>query len=242
MSSEQIVNAPSLYVDGLQVIWLSSTTLDVSSGACRDKTNSYDFSTPFLTLIDAATVGVNGLDKGALAASTPYAIYLIGDPQLFNPTGFLISADFVKPTLPFGYGAFRRIGSAVTDGASHFLPFYCTGTGQARTHLYASNIGVGGTLSATTFTSVNLDPYVPPLFSTDVYLTAVQQPAAAGNTFSFRNINLGGTVLSLVAPTNTAIAYQVTLQCVSSGTHAIVQYAVSAGNAALYVQGYVDYL
>lgn len=68
--------------------------------------------------INTANVGViNGIDAGALGASTFYAIWGIGNGSV---AGGLVSASFTAPTMPSGYTYKKRIGAMVTTGASVF--------------------------------------------------------------------------------------------------------------------------
>ena len=74
-------------------------------------------TTANLTL-DCTTVGINGLDAGALGASTWYAIYLIKQPG--GDVASLASTSFTAPTLPAGYVFKRIVGAIRTDGSSNF--------------------------------------------------------------------------------------------------------------------------
>lgn len=69
---------------------------------------------------DATVVGANGIDAGALGASTWYSLWVIGNPST-NTTAGLISTSATAPTLPSGYTFKARVGWMRTDGSSHFL-------------------------------------------------------------------------------------------------------------------------
>jgi hypothetical protein len=71
---------------------------------------------------DITVSGINGLDSGARAVSTWYAVYLIFNPTL-GTVASLLSSNFTSPTLPTGYTKSRRVGSVRNDNANAFVPF-----------------------------------------------------------------------------------------------------------------------
>jgi hypothetical protein len=79
------VNAANQYVNGLNLTWQSNTTIAVNIGAARDSTGVQDIVLPAITTLNAATVGVNGLDTGTLGVSTFYYVYVIGSSLGANP-------------------------------------------------------------------------------------------------------------------------------------------------------------
>lgn len=199
--NEPVVNLPFLYFTGFQLAWGSNTTLTVASGQCRDSANVYDMSVSTAsTTINAATNGLNGLDTGSLAASTFYYVYVIGDATGFKPTGFILStnAPSTGPLLPSGYSIFRRAGQVKTDGSSHFLLFYQTGTKAERTYYYDTPISVLSAGTSATFLAVSLAAAVTAVNVLPVYLRASYTPNAAGNAFSLRPT--GSSVSAANAP------------------------------------------
>ncbi|MQX37869.1 phage tail protein [Roseospira navarrensis] len=80
--------------------------------------------TPLTKRMDAgwsAGNGAGGLDAGAVAAGTRYAVWLITDTG--GALDALISTDFAAPTAPAGWTARRRVGTLVTDGAGGLRPW-----------------------------------------------------------------------------------------------------------------------
>lgn len=75
---------------------------------------------------DITVSGAGGLDTGAAANNTWYAIHVIT-----NATGSLVSSLFslsaTAPTLPAGYTLFRRVGWVRRDGSGNFRFFTRTG-------------------------------------------------------------------------------------------------------------------
>ncbi len=112
------------YLAGLQLSndgVTPNTKLDVTAGVCTDDGNAVTFA-PLAGSIDCMTVGANGLDAGALAASTWYHVFAIAKAAGATPA-FLASTSVNAPTLPATYTLKRRIGSFKTDGSAHILAF-----------------------------------------------------------------------------------------------------------------------
>lgn len=81
-----MVNLGNLYIDGLAISPGTTTSLiNLAAGAARDSTNTDDIVLPVAVIINAAVVGANGIDTGALAASTFYYVYVIGSSLGANP-------------------------------------------------------------------------------------------------------------------------------------------------------------
>src|SRR6478609_5307230 len=117
--STPITNARQYYINGLQLAYLTGTTMTVSAGRCSNSTNVNDISvglplnvaatqtgvlpvaagTGAVTINTAAT-GAAGLDTGAMANNTFYAVYAIGDSYGINDGSAIISANLTAPLLP----------------------------------------------------------------------------------------------------------------------------------------------
>ncbi len=97
-----------------------NSRIDVAAGACADDTNVAMLALAGGT-IDCAATGANGLDAGALAASTWYHAFVVGTAD--GTAALLASTSASAPVLPVGYTLKRRIGSFRTDGSGHILPF-----------------------------------------------------------------------------------------------------------------------
>jgi hypothetical protein len=167
-----IVNAGELYCNELVTNWASNTSLTITAGASRDHNNVIDLivNTPTTTL-NATVNGLNGLDQGALAASTWYYVYIIGSSTNKKPTGFLLSASQTAPFLPAGYDSYRLINHQLTNGSGNFLLGWDYGRAQTREKYWNSVIQVVTSGSAATLTPVNLLIAVPPFNNLPVNLT-----------------------------------------------------------------------
>jgi hypothetical protein len=211
IQNDAIYALPHLYIQGLQLSCASTTLLAVSPGAARDQNNVIDMvvglqnyfgiDNPALQfqnyqaglLINSAINGVNGLDTGTIAASTQYAVYLIGDSRNYNVTAAVLSlTSNVAPLMPAGYDSYRLIGFIETDGSSHFV--YATHKPQNMGGLLqyfnspAISVLTGG--NATTFTAIDLtaNGAVPTttLPNVIVNLLVTFTPAAVGDIVQFR--------------------------------------------------------
>lgn len=219
---------PHLYIQGLQIAPASTTVLSVAPGAARDSSNNIDMVVGFQNyfnitnpapqfqnyqaglFINSAVNGVNGLDFGTIAASTQYAVYLIGDSRNYLNTAAVLSlTSNPAPTLPFGYDSYRLIGFIQTDGSSHFV--YATHKPQNIAGLltYFNNPGIsvlsGG--NATTFTAIDLttNSAIPTTTLPNVIVTffATFTPVAAGDIAQFRPT---GSSATSNLPTITGVA------------------------------------
>jgi len=182
-----IVNAPSLYVNNLELTWATATTLGVAAGRARNSTNENDIILSSAVVINGAATGYNGLDTGSLANNTLYAIMVIGDSNQTNAAGAMISTSATAPTLPSGYDMFRVIGYTRTDGSAEFLLGYWSGSANERLFIYDAPIATSITAgAATTATAVTLATFVPAVANLPVYINYAMTPAAASRTLSLR--------------------------------------------------------
>lgn len=197
--NSQIQQLPFLYVNGLNVSVASNTTLTIATGQCRDSTNETDFTVASTLTVNAAVNGVNGLDTGTFAASTIYAVYVIGDSTLISDPACLMSLSATAPVLPSGYDSFRRVGWAVSDGSIHFRTIYQIGTTSARICFYDTPVAVlTAGAQITTFLAIDLSAVVPTVNGIPVLLNSSFTPNTAGNSASLRPT--GSSVAANVAP------------------------------------------
>lgn len=140
-------------------------------------TSSTAGDAPFLaTAVNVSPVitaaGANGLDTGAVAASTWYYVYLIYDPTTLTVAG-LFSLSPTSPTLPAGYTYAARVGAVRTDGTTNLLQTIQYGNTARYVPLAGSNLtalptavtGVQGSTTVPTWDAVAVAPYVPPTAS-----------------------------------------------------------------------------
>ena len=237
-----IINLGNLYANNLQVSWVSTTTLSMAAGQCRDSTDSVDLTLSTATTINGAVNGVNGLDTGSLANNTWYAVYIIGSSLNSQATATLLSTSATAPALPSNYDCFRRIGWVLTDGSAHFLAVNIYGNSNQRIYMWdaiATELSAAGNAS---YTDVDLSSSVPST-STLVHLNWKLVPNTAGNLSLLRKNGSSSTTNpqltgSVAAQPNAGF---LTMNCDSSQ---IIEYKTASASDALtlYVIGFTDFI
>lgn len=229
-----VVNAGLLYINGLNLSVNATTTLmNVAAGQCRDSSDINDITVGSALIVNLATKGINGLDVGAVAASTMYAVYAVGSStnqpytlhagQFVNrgataataqtanysafPAGVVLSTSFTQPVLPAGYDMFRRIGAVVTTAGSVLADFVQIGSGSSRRMWYGAAAATSITVGASTaYASVGLNAVSPtvPVIATTVFLNVALTAAAAGDSVSLAPI--GAPAASVYAVISSDVA------------------------------------
>lgn len=239
-----IVNAGLLYINGLNMTWVSTTTLTVGAGAARNSTDVNDITLGATVTNTSTTVGVNGVDLAAAAASSLYAVYVIGDSNGYKATASLLSLSATAPSLPFGYNMFRRIGYVLTDGSSHYLAFWQYGTGQARKMYYDVGISVLSGGSSTSYASIDMSAAVP-VEACEVLGLATYTANSATNVAHFIPYGSGATngVVQFGYGVAAAQVGMITIPTQLNGSKPECQYKVASSDAlTLLVAGYTDVL
>jgi hypothetical protein len=159
----------------------SATGLSALATYSIDEFTTGDGAGNFQTLrawagsITMTTLGTNGLDVGAVAASTLYYAYAISKPD--GTKAFIASLSSTSPSLAnaAGYTKWARIGSFRTDGTANKYPMTFKQLGRRITYIVTpgTNItanpvvqsGATGNPGAGTYTAVGIGSYVPPTAS-----------------------------------------------------------------------------
>ena len=222
-----------------------NTKLDVATGSILDSTGAFQLILGTAVTIDATTNGLNGLDTGSLAASTVYAVHVIGDPITGQTTGCMISTSATAPLMPFGYSAFALIGYVVTSSGSVFLKgLWSAGSyGGKRVFMYdapqATAITAG---AATSYTAIDLSAFVPATStSRPVYISSAFTPGAASRVLKLQPTGNTGDAITITGQvTSVVVSSQSYLFARLSSSAPKISYLVSnAGDAAaINVAGY----
>jgi hypothetical protein len=260
--NDPIYSLPHLYISGLSISIASTTILAIAPGQARDSNDNIDMPVGFPNLqgntlpatqfqnympplfINSAVNGVNGLDTGTIAASTQYAIYLIGDSRGYNPVaGLLTLSSNAGPLIPFGYDSFRLLGFIETDGSSHFV--YATHEVQTMSGALsyylspATSVLSGGT--STTFAGVDCNTPVPAGTLPNVILQLLVTfiPAAVGDIAQFRPTGSSATtnlvtITGLVAGIAQSQYIQI-IAGVNGSSHTSFDYLVTSSSDSLSV-------
>lgn len=239
-----MVNLGNLYLNGMNLAYVGNTSITVAAGQARDHTNVNDIVLPALVTIDATINGANGLDTGALANNTFYAVFAVGDSTGYNAACALLSTSASSPVLPGGYDMFRRLGYVLTDGSAHILDFTQRGAGLSRDMFYAASIATNITAGAsTTFAAVTASASVPASAIEVIIKAALTADAGATRTAALKATSSSSAAgqAFMSSPASTVTTAMLLCPCDASGA---ISYLVSNASAAiaLNVMGYVDAL
>ncbi|MQX36806.1 hypothetical protein [Roseospira navarrensis] len=175
---------PLMAVRGLETApaaGLATVAVTLSPGACLAVAGGAGLlrlDAPLTKRMDAAWSagdGAGGLDTGAVAAGTRYALWLITDDAA-GTLDALISESFTAPTAPIGWTARRRIGTLVTDGAGTLRAWVQWGD---RIEYDPAQWDATTTVAAAGEATVPLP--VPPLPGVEVTLSLDVQPVSGGH-------------------------------------------------------------
>lgn len=113
------VSANTGWIQGLQVSWNTVTTFTVLPGSVyiNGKYRVVSTNTTVTQSLDDPAGGLSGLDTGAIAASTTYNVFAVGDQT--NSKSFSVTIS--TASAPAGVTNYRKIGIIKTDGASKFI-------------------------------------------------------------------------------------------------------------------------
>ena len=118
-------------ISGFKLTWVSAAlkTVSMSLGRARSDDDLIDIISSGSITINLSASGANGLDTGAVASSTTYAIWVIATPNGGTVRG-LASTSFTSPTMPSGYSRRTLVGFVITDGSSNIREFITSGYGK----------------------------------------------------------------------------------------------------------------
>lgn len=236
------------YIQGLQVSVLSTTTLGLSAGECRDSTDAQNIVLPSDVTINFSVVGLNGIDTGSIAASELYYVFAIQsslDPDgTIYPAGGLASLS-ATPVLPPGYDICRRVGWAWTGSGSTLLTMYQSGEGNVRKYKFDTMQQVLSAGAAQTLTAIDLSGACPPLDNMNVLLHVSFTPNVAADNVKFASFGSTATVLPGISGVVTAKAQLGQLEIISqldTSDLPKILYINSAatGSTSVWVYGFED--
>lgn len=243
-------NAPiytpfTAFINGLTMAYTSATSITVAAGDASDSTVTAKITLAAAAVINTAADGLNGLDAGAMANNTHYAVYVVSDSTEKYPTGAMLSlASNAIPYLPFGYDMYRRIGYVLTNGSAQILEFTQRKNGLNRDMWYADEIATNITAGASaTFAAVTASASVPAGAKEVFIKAALTADAGATRTAALREGDSASTLgqVFMSSPASTVTTASLVCPCGVSGS---IDYVVSnaAAAIALSVLGYVDAL
>jgi hypothetical protein len=260
IQNNPVYSLPHLYISGMNISVASNTIIAIAPGQARDSNDTIDMPVSFPNLqgntnppvlfnnylqplfINSAVVGANGLDSGVLAASSNYAIYLIGDSRgINNVAGILTLYSNAAPLIPLGYDSYRLLGFVQTNGSTHFTSGTVLNAVNLRAFYLSPAVSVLSGGNATTFTGVDLNSAIPTGTDVDViaYLSVNFTPAAIGDVVQFRPTGSSATSgLNTIVGITAGIPQIQFLQVicgVNGSSHASIDYLVSTSSDAVTV-------
>lgn len=202
--------------------------------------------------INSATVGANGLDTGALAASTWYAVWVIWNGT--NAAG-LFSLSATAPTLPVGYTHKARVGWIYSDSTPNKYPlaFVQSGrsvdtavvTGSNTTSYRKLAGGVQGNPVTPTWVAVAVGQFVPSTASS-IKVMMDLPPSVAQSIVAPSNSHggwVGGTSINPPAIGAAASSsFGIMEQCVMVLRSSNIYYASNSSTGSLWCIGWEDNL
>jgi len=234
------------YLAGLARTGSTGTTIDLAAGVANDSTNTVMMSLISGT-INAASVGANGIDAGALTATATFHAHAIGKTD--GTTARLLSTSPSSPTLPSGYVYSRRVLSLRTTVSSQIVPVLQTGDRFMFTapSLDISAGSVGATAVTRTLTSVPTGITVEPVLSVTLDIGAASPTEAIYlSSLSQTDIAADGTNAQVALAVSTVNAVQIAgmVSGVLTNTSAQIRSRLSTGSASnslrIKTHGWID--
>jgi hypothetical protein len=196
--------------------------------------------TALAVTINCTTVGANGMDAGALANTTWYAVWAIYNPTTGTTAG-LVSTSGTAPTMPSGYTYKARFGWVRTDGSAHFLVTKQYGRKAHYAVPRQLATGSSGDALAPTWVGTAVATFVPTTaFAISVFLTndGSPDPVAAAPTNAYGAVD--GTTNPPPLTSSASTPYAMQGDWVLQGTS--VYYASTNAGGGLYCMGWEDNL
>ena len=263
--STPVVNGGLMYINGMRLAYVDTTTFTVSQGLCRNSSNVNDINIGLplnvaasqtgelpvdagggAVTVDITANGAGGLDNGTLAVSTFYAVHAIGDSFGNNAGSALISTSLTAPVLPAGYDMFRRIGFIKTDGSSHVLAFRQEGVTADRWMWWDVAIASGVTSgSSATFASVDCSAGIPAMgVNSDAKFLVSFVPTAAADKLELRpGLSSATNGYARESGSVAGVAKITIMECpVDTPMTDAVDYLVTGTAVAISVAAYLDQL
>ena len=264
IQNNPVYSLPHLYIAGMNISVASNTIIAIAPGQCRDSNDVIDMPISFPNLqgntvppilfsnyyqplfINSGVVGANGLDAGVLAASSNYAIYIIGDSRGILPVaGILTLYSNAFPLIPLGYDSYRLIGFVQTNSSTHFTAASVLNAANLRAFYLSPPVSVLSGGDATTFTAIALTSAIPTTTDPDViaFLSVIFTPAAIGDVVEFRPTGSTATTgVTTIVGVAAGVPQQQYIQiiCGVSGGEPSIDYLVTSASdsVSVLVAGY----
>ena len=228
------------YISGYKAIWTTNNQVTIEPGKAGDASNILYIILSTNLTIDIAVSGTNGLDAGSETSNQWYAVYICSD----GTTVFgLLSTNETTPTGPLFY---RRVGYVMNNSNSDFMKFVQHWKGRTRRYKWdeaPSEIRPLLNGNATSYTDVDLSPYMPPS-SRNALIEMQFETGTGGSKSDDLKIKPSGTMfafLKLSSGVKSSDKIIVPAQ-ISTDSSQIISYHVtaSANGVTILVRGFDD--
>lgn len=164
----------------------------------KDATGNAKLLSGLALSASTAVVGAGGLDTGAIAGSTWYAVWAIAKTD--GGTALLFSLSSTAPTMPSGYTHKARVGWIRTDSTANKYPLSFKQSGRRVQWVTTSggNLTKPPLISSGTMGSFSTSAYIP--VSVAVRGAALYAPFTASEVDIY--LSTGGTSLNMGASPN----------------------------------------
>jgi hypothetical protein len=153
------IPAPFGYAYNAKLVWVDAQTVEIGVAGTRSQVKATgglaDIVWDGAISIDVTLNGAGGLDVGAIALNTAYAVYVIGDSTNALPPAGIASLNFSAPAMPDGYDVFRRVAVISTKTLSADIrEARQSGMGTDRYYVFLDELGGLSFIGGTTFSCV----------------------------------------------------------------------------------------
>jgi len=139
------------YLQGMNLIWNSTSSITVNPGIALDTTGNFN-----IYINSPVTITPSNIDTGSIAATSIYAVYALGKDNGATTSSVVFSLGTLTPAVPSGFETYRRIGWLFTDGSSNFIQFTQSGSQNEKTYAWASPYTFLTAGSATSYTTLGI--------------------------------------------------------------------------------------
>ncbi len=233
-----VIGTPGM-MEGARLARASASTATIGTASLdshvRDSTNAYTMSWTGTLTADITAAGAGGLDTGSEAASTWYAVHVIGDTSRVNATDVMLSLSATAPTLPAGYDVFRRVGWVRNDGSSNLIDFIQFGSDQHRRIKYVdavSNRQVLTAGSATAVTAIALAALMPTT-SQEAFIHAFQNGTQIADLYN-------GTAGAILAQLQVGNELDLSSFPTDASQNIAYDHPAAGGSLDIWLEGYGD--
>jgi hypothetical protein len=210
---------PKRYIEGLEVVWSGTQTIDVKAGSCRNLANDGDITLASKTTADATTrhsaitglAQINGIDEKGLDNLVSGSITCSQSATTITATGD-VTAHYGTRAIT---GTITTSGTALTGSGTLFTEELSFGdlVGSSTTYGWSQVVAIASDTAATLIAALP-GGSATSIAATVMHNATIQPNAAA--TDRVRTINAAGTAITVATSTTHAASSSLTIGVVTS--------------------------